>query len=389
MLLLYTIQPAFLYAFDLFDPADPILSIGINSNEFYAHLWRHFIYIFGFSVAYLFFRGDASLPRNINLGSFKAIQKPIFVLFVVLFVGLYYLNTVSLEVDNYYDNYVRYDHLGWFGKKITSLIVRFKLGIYTIILVSLMTYRGNKLFLGLLFLSTACAYELVYSFGSRIQVLILIIQFILLYHFTRHGIPLTKVFILGIIALLSFSLIEFVRLSSSGSFIDFNDLNLNFPMELNSVFFSGAHLYKQLSAGSLPSAPWPMYFYEITSILLPGDYVEWNPMEWYRLNFHPDSVFPPMTLGPIADSAIWGGELDLFVHALFNGLFFAFIVKSFIRFQDKLWMVVFYLFACGSCILTIKYSVLYLLNPIVKNILPALILYYLIRLFFSSRKISI
>ena len=54
-------------------------------------------------------------------------------------------------------------------------------------------------------------------------------------------------------------------------------------------------------------------------------------MVWYAKNYFPNSTVAPFTLGPIADSAIWGGEIDLFFRGLINGILFALLIKWFIK----------------------------------------------------------
>ena len=76
----------------------------------------------------------------------------------------------------------------------------------------------------------------------------------------------------------------------------------------------------------MPDKDWQMFIYDFISPFSFNSDTRWNPMYWYGVNFYPLSDVPPFTIGPIAESAIWGGEFDLFCRGVINGLFFAFIV---------------------------------------------------------------
>jgi hypothetical protein len=135
-----------------------------------------------------------------------------------------------------------------------------------------------------------------------------------------------------------------------------------------------------------------MFFNDIISIFTFGDFDRYNPMGWYTKNFYPEKTVAPFTIGPIAESAIWGGEIDLFFRGFINGLFFAFLVKWFIRNQYKWWVLVIYTYCYATCIMTMKYSVFYQLTPIVRNILPIIILIKIVHYVLNKiqkRKISL
>ena len=108
-------------------------------------------------------------------------------------------------------------------------------------------------------------------------------------------------------------------------------------------------------------------------------------MSWYASNYNPSVEVPPFTLGPIADSAIWGGEVDLLVRSLVNGLFFAYIMRWFLRHRNTWWGLSVYVYCFATCILTLKYSVFLQVGLIEKNVLPTLILVQLVRMLRMSR----
>jgi hypothetical protein len=127
-----------------------------------------------------------------------------------------------------------------------------------------------------------------------------------------------------------------------------------------------------------------MFFNDLISLVTFGDFVDWNPMNWYAKNYYPDSIVPPFTLGPISDSAIWGGEIDLFIRGLLNGIFFALIVRWFIRCHNRWWGATIYAYFYATCIMTLKYSIFFHFNPLVKNIIPAMLVIIFTRLIVKS-----
>jgi hypothetical protein len=108
-------------------------------------------------------------------------------------------------------------------------------------------------------------------------------------------------------------------------------------------------------------------------------------MHWYFVNYYPDALVAPYTLGPIADSALWGGEFDLFLRGIINGLFFACIVRWFIKFKNNWWSLAIYTFLCATSIMTIKYSIFYSLSPILKTIIPMFLIISLYRNYFNKK----
>jgi hypothetical protein len=117
-----------------------------------------------------------------------------------------------------------------------------------------------------------------------------------------------------------------------------------------------------------------MFFNDFISIFTFGDFDRWNPMGWYTRNYYPDRDVAPFTIGPIAESAFWGGEIDLFFRGLINGFFFAYLVKWYVKNDKKWWALAIYTYCYATCIMTMKYSIFYQLTPIVRNVLPVIFL---------------
>ncbi len=159
--------------------------------------------------------------------------------------------------------------------------------------------------------------------------------------------------------------------------------------EFYSVYLTGFHLYAERLQGALPPTEWPMFFNDFISMVTFGDFTRWNPMDWYARNYYPDSVVAPFTLGPIADSAIWGGEVDLLLRGLINGAFFAYLVRWFLRHKDRWWGVTIYVYCYATCVMTLKYSIFYHLTPLLKTLLPTLLVVAVVRTLIPSKQKSV
>lgn len=378
----YTVLPALAFMASGLAEGAPLAGLLPDPAELRVHLWRHVLFQSTVAVGYLLARGRA------NTEALRAIDHPerdtraLLFVAVILAVCVASILLMSAPVTSYYDHYVRYDHLPWIQRKFVSVALRLTLGIYCVLLVFLFRDVRRYKYLIPLVVAAISVHETLYSYGARIQSLIVILQAVCLYHFMVKRVSLKW----GVIACLAiavlFSAVELVRsmggdLASARSSV--SDDGLAPAAEFFAIFFSGFHLYAERAAGALPVREWPMFFQEFLSLVTWGDLTRWNPMYWYAENYYPDAAVPPFTMGPIADSALWGGELDLFLRGLINGVFFAYLMRWFLRYRDRWWGMSVYVYCYATCILTLKYGVFFLLNPIVKNVLPTLLLVALIR----------
>ncbi|BDU75291.1 hypothetical protein METESE_02490 [Mesoterricola sediminis] len=293
------------------------------------------------------------------------------VLVCVLAVSL-----MSAPVTTYIENYTRYDHLGWLPRKFVSLCARMKQGFFVALLVFLFAnYRQYRVLTWIAVLGMA-AFEVVFSFGSRIESLIVLLMGFSLYHLNVKPVNMKKGLAACLILAGLFTGVEVLRsydfdLSMAGGAVSAKGVNP--ASEFGAVYFTGFHLYEERANDAIPPKETPMLFNDFISLVMPNDFKRWNPQYWYADAYFPDSVVPPETMGPIADSAIWGGELDLLARSLLNGLFFAFIVRWFLARQGKWWSMAVYVFCFATSIMTLKYSIFYHLNPLFKTFLPTIL----------------
>jgi len=346
------------------------------------HLWRHVLFLFGISTGYLLFRGR-------HVPDVRAVKDPkgkddltILVLLVVVVGSILSIVMLSAPVHTYIENYTRFDHLSWLPRKFVSMSERMKQGFYVILVTFLFLNFKRYRLVTLLVVLMMCVFEVVFSFGSRIESLIVILIAICLYHYCVKPVTLKKGMVAGLALVTVFTAIEILRsydfdLSMSQSVVA--EHGMSPATELGAVYMAGFHLYSERSQGKIPPREWPMFFNDFISLFTPNNFTRWNPQYWYAKAYFPDAVVPPETLGPIADSAIWGGEIDLLIRSLVNGAFFAYLVRWFITRQEKWWALSVYVFCYATCIMTLKYSVFWHLNPLFKTFVPTILVVWVLR----------
>lgn len=391
LLVLYTVIPGLVLVYGLTKPGDPIAvmldTMSITVTDLSKHLWRHFLFLTSFSVGYYFFRGKEKF-NSVEIK--KSMHFSIVSLFFIIFLCLFILSVLSAPVESYFDNYTRYDHLAVPLRKFVSVLVRFKGGFYVILLTLLfLNFKKYKyyIFVSVLLI---CIYELLYSHGSRINVFIILLQVFFLYNYIVEVVSAKKLITYAFVLLAFFSVVEIIRIldgnieSTKGVV---SDEGIKPPGELGALFITSFHLYSERTKGTLPKREWTMFFYDVISPFSFNSDTSLNPMYWYAKYYFPESKVPPFTIGPIAESAIWGGEIDLFFRGIINGIYFAFIVRWFIRRRKMWWGIATYAFLFSYSVITLKYSVFFYLTPVFKDLMPTLFFVaILIKLFSRNQR---
>jgi intracellular septation protein A len=380
--MLYTIFPALVLAVLGLAEDNPISLMLPEPSRLVAEIWRQVLFQAAVAAGYLVLRGSLGRGMKIEQPRDPRDGRTVFIVAAVIFACLASLILMSGPVDNYWEHYTRFDHLSWLPRKFTSVALRLSLGLYCALLVFLFREYRKYRFIIPFIVGAICSYEIIYSYGARIQALIVLLQVVCLYHYLVKRITLKVAFMSALVVATFFSAIEVVRqvqgdISAARSVV--SEEGLQPAGEFLAVFYPAYHLYEERAQGSLPPTEWPMFFNDAISLVTWGDYSRYNPMAWYTRNYYPDAEVAPFTLGPIAESAIWGGEWDLLFRGLVNGLFFAGIMRWFVRRRNKWWALVIYAYCFATAILIIKYSIFLHLTLIEKTILPTLLVVSVIR----------
>jgi hypothetical protein len=347
-----------------------------SSKDMARHLWRHDIFILGIGTGYLLFRGKKTakmLPtkKEIEAGNWLFIL----IFIIIILVSMAGVSFLSAPVSSYIDHYKRFDNLSWISLRIVYVLMALKAGSYYVLLYYLFAnYQKYKLILWPIIVAI-CYYEFSYSYGTRIEIFAIIMAALGFYQQLVRSIQWRRCILLFIGIAMLFSLLEYIRsaryngtpseqLTTSG---------IAPAAEFSAVLFTGFHLYSERERNSLPDRPWPMFFSDVIFIIPFADHIKWHPQYWYARNYYPDAIVPPETMGPIADSALWGGELDLMFRGFVNGAFYGLLVGLLIGRKSIWWRHITYIYTFATCIMSLKYSIFYSLPLFLQNLLLALI----------------
>jgi len=291
-------------------------------------------------------------------------------------VSIVVLWCLSAPVSEYIDNYTRYDNLSWIGMRVIAICGVLKNGgTYVFLTILFRNYKRYRLYIWP-FVLLRVLQEVLGSFGARIGAFTILIAAALLYHYCVKQVTLRKGLLITLALVLVFSAVEIARSTdlNPSALKDAALQEHGMPAaELGADFFPGFHLYAERANGTLPPVEWQVFFNDFISVL-PLAQKKWIPMYWYADNYFPDAVVPPMTMGPIAMSALWGGEIGLVVQGFINGISFAFLMRWFAGNGAKWQVMTVYAYCYSTCIMCLKYSIFWHLAPLVKIILPLVVI---------------
>lgn len=352
-----------------------------SSADLGRHLWRLDLYLFGVAAGYLLMRGRRSPETAPGAAPPAPPRQAALALLAMIGGCAVAIQFLSAPVATYWDHYTRFDHLGWAGLRLAYLCLTLKAGGYYVLLALLFQQHSRNKWLTFALVPLFCIYETSYSLGSRIETLSILLGAGCLYHHYVKRLTFRKG-ALGLLAIaVLFSAIELLRIAS----FDLNAAQAAVAEggaqpagEFGAVYFTSFHLYAERAQGSLPPRDWPMFFNDLIALVPFLDHTQWHPQYWYWRHYFPEAPVPPQTLGPIAESALWGGEWDLLARSLVNGAFFAYLVRWFLKRRQAWWAAAIYAYLYATCVMTLKYSVFYQLTPLVRILLPALLVAWLI-----------
>ena len=380
--LAYTISPAIkTLLLDFYFPPDfDGLNFAVLSPkpaELGTHFWRHVLFISSVATGYLTVRGGRLPIMPMNVTPARKYGRVIATMIIIMVCCVFVVSLLLPSATTYIEHYTRFDNLSWRERKIVDLCLIFKNGGYFVLLALMFSqYRRFRIFIFII-VPIFCAYEILFSFGSRIVAFTLSIAVLGFYHFRVNPISLKKSIVLLIALAMIFSGIGLIRHfkydieEAQYNLIKQNEIQAS---ELEAVYCTSFHLYYERGQGTLPSRDWQMFFNNFISIIPFIDHIKYNPQYWYARNYFPEAVVPPTTMGILADSAIWGGEWDLLARGLINGALFALLTRWFLYRRNKWWALTIYIYCFATCIMTLKYSVLFQLAPLCRVILPSLLL---------------
>lgn len=382
----YIIVPTIALISSSFTVGDPISYVfnGFTYSKeslFVKHLIRMLVFQLFFIVSYLKIRNTNIIRYKISDFNYK---KAFVILFSVILVICYLLLfLLSNDFDGYIESYKRYDHLNRPLRLFVSFIVRFKFAFIVLFLIYFFIYfKKRKIILSLGFFVLLFV-ESKYSSGARISVLFLMLQGFGLY-IIINGLPKVRnLLIVSLTCLILFTFIEKTRNNSENDQVT-NELAALLPGEFGAVFFTSYHLYQEREDNQLPSKSYKMFLFDFISPFIPNASIgKIDPIFWYQKNYFPESEVPPFTLGPIANTAIWEGEIGLFLRACICGILLGLFSNFITRNNITLFNLFVYLSFFSTTVMVMKYSIFFHLTHTVKNLILPYLIFLVIKHLFS------
>jgi hypothetical protein len=378
--LAYTVVPAMKLLstnFNLPSTYEPTLvALSPTAEALGAHFWRQALFMSGVAAGYLVVRAMPLTSQPKAPGTFHGYGMAVTFMVLVVACSIGLEAYLAQPASVYVEHYTRFDQLSAPLRRLGVLSTLLKRSGYWVLLVLLFQrYRHRRLAIGVL-VATICVYETWYSLGSRLEAFSILLATFGLYHYQARTIDVRK----GAVALAALAflfsavgLVRHVGYSLDGALDSIKGRSIQVS-EFDAVFASGFHVYDERSRGTLPPRDARMFFWEFFAVTPFVDHTTFQPQYWYARNYFPEAVVPPTTLGVVAESGLWGGEADLLMRSLLNGALFAALMRWFLRRRWKWWAQTVYIYCYATCILTLKYSVLYQLIPLVWVVLPGVAL---------------
>lgn len=357
--------------------------------ELGVHLLRHGLFVVSAAAGYLLSRGSSAFSFQMKVPTTDRI--------VLLCIGLLLMSTcvvsvLSAPVANYYEHYTRFESLPAVARYIaySALILKVS-SVYLTLLLMFSHYEKFKVVI-LPFIAILVVYEMSYSFGSRIESFFILLNAACLYHLLVKPVRLGRGALYLFLLLVFFTIIEFYRASNfdlAAAIEEFAQRGVKFASEFGAVFYTSFHIYHERANGLLPTPEALMLVNDFFVAIPSYEKVQFNSQYWYAGIYFPDAVVPPQTMGPLADSGIWGGEWDLAIRGVLTGVVYGSLARWALRPLAQWYHVLLYAFLFATAILGIKYSVIYQISQMIRFFAPvffALAVYvFLSRLFLSKK----
>jgi hypothetical protein len=381
-LVLYIISPGLILLFELED-FTPIGWVKINDKEMMLHYYKMILFLI--SLIFFVMLGKQKIKANseniFEHGKDRFILKILIILYLCSLIVIEYN---AKPVDNYYDFYVRHDHLTGISKIVVLAAKRFYWGLCPFMLFYLaLNYKENLIKYSLVVV-LLCLIDLVYSHGSRINTLLIVLQAYFSIRYTKlieNKINFSKIIIGGILIGLLMIFVEEYRLMRSEINIEEKvSLILSLPGELIALYFPSLHIVELVQVNNTISIS--MFFEDVLKVVPFAALGEQNLMNWYWTNFHPDAIVAPYTMGVFANGALVG-DFWLLTECFIISRFLLLVEKLLIS-KNNLSKIIGIYFVSIS-VLVLKYGAIAYIDQMIKNILPIIFFIYIFNKYFNPK----
>jgi hypothetical protein len=342
--------------------------------------WRHVLYLYAFTAAYLLFRGRTA----IRSGPTRQLRPTAVAAIVIVAIALlaYFKLLLLLYGVSYDPSYsdltastASADALPLVVRQISHNLFSILFLLKLCVLVWLMARWHDRRWRVALFVWLGVeGMTTITTMGGRTWYVMLLMATGLLYHRLVKPLPAVRATVIGI-ALLAGALAYGLARDLGGGLTRVVQSEIS-PWatmnEFQALYGIAYDLHVRKMAGTLGVIPWQIYANDfvvlVPSQLLPFDKVD--PCLGYP---QVDGIGLGCVFGVISHAVIGFDWIELLLRGLGLGVLFAVIHRWYVRHQDGYWATIFYLFMCLWCYYTFRASTLSFGYYIVYRFLPLLL----------------
>jgi oligosaccharide repeat unit polymerase len=338
--------------------------------------WLYAWHLASFAAAYLVVRGRLPLiqrsVRSPTLGVFIGVAALYLVIQAFsIFVGLFYDTSAS----NYLETYLVQRRLPLLVAQAFNHLNGMKHSLAVVLLAALFSrYPGTRPIIVWWIVVTALV--TVTRFGSRTELVLLVLASAMMYQLVVKPLPLRFVVTAGAVGLTGFIALGFLRhglFSGEPSFANV----FAFASEFEVLFGNPVDLAQKQSSGSLGVLPDGFHFADLTGLvpqqLAPFQKVD--PADWYVSTFYPVYATQGggLAFGTIAEAVLTGGWLSAAARGAALGFCFAKIHRFYVRHASHYWVLAAYVWLASLSYQCFRNRTFVLLLLFVYRFLPMMI----------------
>ena len=365
----------------------PLYLLNPGPAEVGGFAWRHVVYLYSFSAAYLVFRGRVP----IRSGGLRQLRPSTIAALVILGAGLFgYFTLLKMIFGvSYAPSYANLAANAAFADGLPHVVRQLSHNLFAMFfmvklaaLVLLMARWDDRRWRGMLLLwLVAEGVMTVAVMGGRTWYVMLLMGAALLYH--RLVKPLSVALALTLVIVLLGGAIAYGLARDLGGGMSTIAETESSPWatmnEFQALYGIAYDLHARRLAGTLGTIPWQIYANDVV-MLIPSQFLPFPKADPCTGYVTLDGVGVGCVLGVISSAVIGLDWVELLIRGLGLGVLFAVIHRWYARRQDGYWATMFYLCMCLWCYYTYRGSTLFFAYYIVYRFIPLLVCVRLIQI---------
>jgi len=349
-----------------------------GSAEIAAVGWYYAIFLACFAIAYLVTRGNSTQRRvELPVPGLDVIAATVLLLLLIqiFFLAIEFLFG-GAAAQGYGGRYRAYLHLPRLVHQIANHLDGVILTLNLLLITALVT-RWNQArawIIGWLVLEAVLAWAFP---GSRTRLFLLLVGFVISYHYLVQPLKLRSIVTVGGLGLVFFLALGVWRASGLAGGAETSGRLFAGGTEFESLFINAVDLAR-LKESKLTDEIIPTLYFGDLMRLVPQQLLPWVKIDladWYVNKFYPDyaKLGGGLAFGAIAESVVGIGIADIIWRGLAVGVGFGLLQRHFARGQVSYWRFALYLWIVLLSYHTLRNSTFTLLPLFFYQFIPAAI----------------